>query len=278
VTEARADLNAVTELKIRIASAIVLITAVILAVIGGPYAFAVLVAACAVAALYEWHRLVNAGRAGWEIVPSILTIFVVIALTLTTAPWGWSVVAIVAGALTTAIAAAGRRSWVLWHSVGVIYIGVPVLSLIALHENFPNGGFVVVGVFVAVWTADSAALFVGRLFGGPLLAPNLSPKKTWAGLIGGVLLAAIAEAVYVGFLGESPLYGGALGFFIGVVANAGDLFESWVKRVFRMKNSGNLIPGHGGMLDRIDSLLFAAPAAMAFLYFAGSDSLFGSNL
>jgi phosphatidate cytidylyltransferase len=276
VSEAHADPNAGAELRTRIASAVVLIAVVILAVFAGPYAFALLIAACALAALFEWHRLVNAGSVGREIVPSVSTILAVIALALTATPWEWIALTIVAGSLITA-GVAGRRSWVLWHSVGVLYVAIPAFSLIFLHADVPNGDYLVLGLFVTVWTADSAALFVGRFFGGPKLAPVLSPKKTWAGLIGSVSLAAVAGALYASIIGGAPLAGAGFGFLIGAVANAGDLFESWVKRVFRMKNSGNLIPGHGGVLDRIDSLLFAAPFALAFFYLAGSASLFGGN-
>ena len=262
----------------RLASALVLIAAAILALLGGPLAFALLVGTFAIIALVEWHRLVNAGRPGWEALPAALTIVAIVWLVLTGADWIWAFAVMFVGALLTAAAAAGQHSWVLWHSVGVIYIGIPVLALIALRQQPDIGGLVVGGVFVGVWTADSGALFVGRLLGGPRLAPQLSPKKTWAGFIGGIVLAAVAEALYVAFFGGAPLLGAAFGFFIGVVATCGDLFESWVKRVFQMKNSGNLIPGHGGMLDRVDSLLFAAPAAVAFLFVSGSNSLFGANL
>lgn len=266
------------ELRTRLASAAVLIAAVLLAVLVGPFTFALMVGAFAIVALLEWNRLVNAGRIGREWIPACLTIIAVIGLLFDRTALTWSFVAVGIGALVTAAVAAGLRSWVLWHALGVIYIGVPALALSAMRLSPGNGGPIVGGIFVAVWTADSAALFVGRFFGGPLLAPHLSPKKHWSGLIGSVVLTTLAEAVYVAIMGGYPLHGALFGFFIGVVANVGDLFESWVKRVFQRKNSGNLIPGHGGMLDRIDSLLFAAPAAMAILAIAGSESLFGANL
>jgi phosphatidate cytidylyltransferase len=118
----------------------------------------------------------------------------------------------------------------------------------------------VLGIFIAVWLADTGALIGGRLIGGPKLAPKLSPNKTWAGFITGTIAAGIAEAVYVAFLGDSPLSGAIFGIALGLFGHAGDLFESWVKRHFRAKDSGTLIPGHGGVLDRVDSLLLAAPA------------------
>ena len=187
------------------------------------------------------------------------------------------------GAGAAALVAVGRGTWVLWHAVGVVYISVAVLALMVLREGpdyygIVDGRLIVGGVFAAVWAADTGALFVGRYFGGPRLAPQLSPKKTWAGLLGGVVLAGLAELIYIAIVGGPIWLGGLFGVFLGLAANCGDLFESWVKRVFQTKNSGNLIPGHGGMLDRVDSLLFAAPAAAAFLLVLGSDSLFGTDL
>jgi len=280
VTNTGAETNPATELRMRFASAAVLIVAAVFALVGGTVVFALLVAVFAILALMEWHRLVNAGRPGWEALPAALTVLGVVALALSGVAWTWGLLLIVIGALVTAAAAAGRHSWVLWHSVGVVYVGIPALALITLRAtpDIEGGGLVVGGVFVAVWTADTCALFVGRLLGGPRLAPKLSPKKTWSGLIGGIVLAGVAEAIYVTIVGGSPLFGAVFGIFIGIVANFGDLFESWVKRVFHTKNSGNLIPGHGGMLDRVDSLLFAAPAAAAFLFFSGHNSLVGAHL
>jgi phosphatidate cytidylyltransferase len=271
------------ELRMRVASGAVLIAVVVLALIGGALIFAILIAACAIAALHEWHRLVNGGSAAWEAVPAAFTIVAIAALSISQAALGWTLAVIAAGAGVTALVAAGRGSWVLWHTVGVFYIGVAVLALMVLRDGpgygaSIDGRLVLGGVFAAVWAADTGALFVGRYLGGPRLAPQLSPKKTWAGLIGGVALAGLAELIYFAMLGGPTGFGALFGIFLGIAANCGDLFESWVKRVFQTKNSGNLIPGHGGMLDRVDSLLIAAPAAAAFLLILGGDSLFGADL
>jgi phosphatidate cytidylyltransferase len=267
----------------RVASGAVLIAAVVLALVGGALIFALLIAVCAIAALHEWHRLVNGGKAAWEALPAAMTIIAIVGLSISHSALGWPLAVIVAGAGTAALVAAGRGKWVLWHAVGVVYIGAAVLALMVLREGpdydgLVDGRIIVGGVFAAVWTADTGALFVGRYFGGPRLAPQLSPKKTWAGLFGGVALAGLAELTYIAVVGGPIWLGGLFGVFLGIAANCGDLFESWVKRVFQTKNSGNLIPGHGGMLDRVDSLLFAAPAAAAFLLVLGSDSLFGTDL
>jgi phosphatidate cytidylyltransferase len=110
------------------------------------------------------------------------------------------------------------------------------------------------------------------------MAPRLSPGKTWAGTIGGSVIAGLVYAGYVGFLGGAALTAALFAFVFSVTAHGGDLFESFVKRRFGLKNSGSAIPGHGGVLDRMDSTLAAAPA-MALLVFAGHfNPLFGMHL
>lgn len=122
---------------------------------------------------------------------------------------------------------------------------------------------------------DTGALIVGNLVGGARLWPSLSPNKTWAGTVGGIVAAAAAEAAFVTLVGGHALIGVLLGSGIAVVAHCGDLFESWVKRVFRRKDSGSMIPGHGGVLDRIDSTLSTAPCLAALVLIAGINPLLG---
>ena len=274
MTEMRPASNPSLELRMRVASGAVLIASVVLAVVGGALIFALLIVVGAI---------VNGGEAAWEAVPAAITIVAIVALSNSHSALVWPLAVIVSGAGATALVAVGRGKWVLWHAVGVVYIGAAVLALMVLREGpdydgLVDGRVIVGGVFAAVWAADTGALFVGRYLGGPRLAPQLSPKKTWAGLLGGVALAGLAELIYIAVVGGQISIGRLFGVFLGTAANCGDLFESWVKRVFQTKNSGNLAPGHGGMLDRVDSLLFAAPAAAIFLLVLGSDSLFGTDL
>jgi phosphatidate cytidylyltransferase len=118
---------------------------------------------------------------------------------------------------------------------------------------------------------------IGNLVGGPKLAPVLSPNKTWSGTVGGVAAAAIASAVFIAVIGGDPARAALFGAALSVVAHLGDLFESWVKRRFHLKNSGALIPGHGGVLDRIDSTLAAALALQIAVFVFGLDPLFGAR-
>ncbi|HEY3523198.1 MAG TPA: phosphatidate cytidylyltransferase [Candidatus Limnocylindrales bacterium] len=125
-------------------------------------------------------------------------------------------------------------------------------------------GWIVVLVLV-VWTFDTAAYFVGSRIGGPRFLEHISPSKTWAGLLGGLAGSTIAGTVLVSALGHGWLAGAGLGAVVGAAAQAGDLAESMLKRAAGVKDSGNLIPGHGGLLDRVDSFLFAAPVATLYV-------------
>lgn len=257
------------ELFARAASGGVLAVATVAALIAGGMAFSAVVVVGAIAALREWHRLINDRRLAREMFITGLTMIAVVWFAREPDGAGLAVAAIFAGAAVTAVSAALRRLpafWPIpWHALGAFYLGLTVLSLVLFRE-MPEGVAIIGALFVAVWTADTAALLVGRIIGGLKLAPVLSPNKTWSGFIGGTLAACAAEAIYFAVLGGSPLLGAGLGIFLALTGHCGDLFESWVKRQFHAKNTGNLIPGHGGMLDRIDSLLFAAPAYAGLVF------------
>jgi len=144
-----------------------------------------------------------------------------------------------------------------WFLIGFHYILIPLYSVMELRFIDKN---IILWLFFVVWSTDIFAYFIGKNLGGPKLIPSISPNKTWSGLIGGMVSAAI-----IGLLSTLMFEGGILFFMItsallAVIAQIGDLFESKVKRIFGVKDSGTIIPGHGGILDRIDGLMFAAPA------------------
>jgi phosphatidate cytidylyltransferase len=263
----------------RAISGVVMAMAAVAGVAGGGLFFTLIIAISAIAGLREWHRLVNGGRPRHGVTPEmIVTSLSVVAGVLfiyfehsSALP----MLILVLGGGFAGILAALRKSPVLLHAVGALYIGGPALALVALRQDHMHGGWIVLGVFIAVWAADIGALFFGRLIGGPKLAPVLSPNKTWAGFWGGVIFAAVAEALYVAVLGGPIVNALIFAAFLAIVGHAGDLFESWVKRRFRAKNSGTMIPGHGGMLDRVDSLLFAAPIAAGLVFLAHFDPVAG---
>ncbi len=143
---------------------------------------------------------------------------------------------------------------------GLIYVGLPVFALLWLREQPENGLVLTFWALSLVWATDIGAFFAGRAIGGPKIAPAISPSKTWAGLIGGMTMATLlAVAFHVWF--ELPM---ALVFatpLLAIAAQVGDFFESWLKRRAGVKDSGTLLPGHGGVLDRLDGVVTAVPLA-----------------
>ncbi len=152
-----------------------------------------------------------------------------------------------------------------WYFIGLPYVVLPLLALIFLRSDSTYGLTAVVLLFASVWTADSLAYFAGRSFGGPKLMPSISPNKTWSGFFGAVFGGLIAAILVFYFAGLNNLMMAAiLGAAIGGLEQGGDLFESAAKRKFGVKDSGSIIPGHGGVLDRVDGLMAAAIAAWLF--------------
>lgn len=224
----------------------------------------------------EWHRMVGEGRFLAELATTTIIVWLALGSFLL---WPRSAVppAILGlGTLAVFAVALARKNNPVWHAGGVLYFGVPALSIIALRDFAPHGAWVLIGLFLIVWATDTGALFCGNLIGGPKLAPKLSPNKTWAGFIGGLIAAAIVLAIFIAILGGRVLAAALFGAAMAVVAHAGDLFESWAKRCFKRKDSGSIIPGHGGVLDRIDSTLAAVVALALVVLVFGFDPLFGA--
>jgi phosphatidate cytidylyltransferase len=156
-----------------------------------------------------------------------------------------------------------RHRWLL--AFGVPYIALGSVALVWVREDAAGGLGLLIYVLFAVWATDIGAYAAGKSIGGPRLAPRISPKKTWAGLIGGMLSAALVGAgVAAAFGAALPVVAALLGAVLAVVGQAGDLFESAIKRRYNVKDSGRLIPGHGGLLDRVDGLIVAAPVFALF--------------
>ena len=263
------------ELAVRAVFGVLLAVAAVAATIMGGYVFAAFVALGALAALREWHRMVGTSRFARELVVASLAIIAALATTLIAARAGWAFAVLGAGALATAGVAALRRERPILGGFGALYIGVPACSLMILRLHTADAQWVVLGVFLTIWTADTGALLVGKLLGGPKLLPLLSPNKTWTGFCGGLVLPAGVAALYVTAFGGIAWRGFAVGLILAAAGHAGDLFESWVKRRVGRKNSGELIPGHGGILDRVDSTLFVVPLAAVLFHFYGAVQLFG---
>lgn len=160
-----------------------------------------------------------------------------------------------------------------WRALGVAYVTLFGASLLYLR-SLDNGFGIVIFTLLVVWATDIAAYFSGKLIGGPKLLPRVSPNKTWAGLAGGMVAAAFVGGFASVFVPTVTLmqmmFFGAL---LAVVSQAGDFYESWVKRQFDVKDSGSLIPGHGGVMDRVDGLVTVV-VLFAFIALIKGGSLF----
>jgi phosphatidate cytidylyltransferase len=155
-----------------------------------------------------------------------------------------------------------------WLVLGLCYIILPALFLMTIR-GMENGADIILWLFAVVWGTDTAAYFVGKNLGGPKLAPKISPNKTWSGLFGGIfasmLIGLIGALFFAGSIKFFIFFGGLL----AIVEQVGDLFESKVKRIFSVKDSGAIIPGHGGVMDRVDGLLLVVPAVFLVILFSG---------
>jgi phosphatidate cytidylyltransferase len=146
-----------------------------------------------------------------------------------------------------------------------LWVGAPMAHLGLIEDEFAGGSYLILVAVVGPWISDSGAYFAGRYFGRHPLFPHLSPKKTVEGGIGGVLLTTVSVGYFTyGFLDFGPVEAALWGLAISILSQAGDLFESILKRILDLKDLGRALPGHGGILDRIDSLLFTAPAVYYF--------------
>jgi phosphatidate cytidylyltransferase len=246
----------------------------------GATALAVVLAIAFVPAAFEWHRCVggvqdkDVGHRN-EAILTAVTVAMTEAVFLYSGMFLAGVLVALAGTIAQFVLATRQDKHPGWQAAGVPYLAIPALCLVALCA-LQHGSLIVMGLFLIVWATDTGALIIGNLIGGPRMAPRLSPGKTWAGTIGGSLLGALVYTFYVSnFLGGSALPALAFGFAFSFFAHAGDLVESLVKRRFGLKNSGALIPGHGGVLDRIDSTLACAPVMAVLVFVAHFNPLFG---
>jgi len=159
-----------------------------------------------------------------------------------------------------------------WFALGLLWIALPCVLLLWLARAEAVGRLTLLWIFAVVWATDIGAYMVGRRLGGPLLAPHWSPRKTWAGMIGGAGCAALAGWATARLLGVSALPLVLISAGLAIVEQFGDLAESVAKRRFGVKDSSGLIPGHGGLLDRLDGLLAVIPA-VALLTLIGGGSV-----
>ena len=252
------------DLRVRIVSASVLAPLALGCAWLGGAAWAVLICMAGAGVAAEWVVLC-AGRvwsgAGLSVALPVLAAYVATALGVLAA----GVASLIAGAILT------RRIML---GAGVLYAGVAGMALIWLRADPAAGRLNVLFLIVAVVSSDVGAYVTGRLVGGPRLAPLISPGKTWSGALGGLAFAAFAGAMVAEWTGAGrSVTAASIAVLLAAVAQGGDLFESWLKRRSGVKDSGWLIPGHGGIMDRLDGFLAAGPAAALIAAFVGRGTL-----
>ncbi len=238
-------------LATRALSAVVLAVPVLAIVYVGSPLFALLIMVAAGIMATEWYGMCAAGR--WRVAGLVMagsTMAAVVAMGL--AEPAVALALIGAGTIAVLALSKGDR----WLGAGVLYIGLPCVAFIALRDDPETGRQTVFWLLGVVWASDIGAYLTGRTIGGPKLAPRISPAKTWAGFWGGAACAGMVGVLVAAVLGLSDLWPLALiSCVLGGIAQGGDLLESWIKRRFGVKDTGSLIPGHGGLLDRVDALI-----------------------
>lgn len=259
------------ELRLRIQSGIVMAIGVLVATWLGGIAFRILAVAIGLLVFYEWSTMTrlreadrNAFALAWGGLAALGTAILLGFLSLA----GAMLVAFTLLAIVRSVS----RGLGGWLPGGIVYAGLSALSLASIRGSDSAGLKAMLVIFAIVWATDILAYFVGRAIGGPKLAPRISPGKTWSGAIGGTVAALVFGLGAIALAGGSVSARTALLIVaLSVFSQIGDLFESFIKRRFGVKDSSRLIPGHGGVMDRVDGLVFACFAA--FLLASGVQGL-----
>jgi phosphatidate cytidylyltransferase len=262
------------DFTVRLLTGFALAALVALFIFSGPVPFALMVVAISLMVGWEWGRLVHGPDAG-VLAAVQLGSTAVGGLVATFLSAGLGLLALPIGAILAALLSLGRNSFL--SALGVFYAGFPMVMLIwlrsdkglleadkalgLLDSSKDLGLLAVLFLILIVATADTAAFLCGRLLRGPLLWPKVSPKKTWSGFIGALGASAVVGALFwIVVPGGSVLWLAAAGAVLAAVAQGGDLAESALKRRFGAKDAGSLLPGHGGVMDRVDGLVAVASA------------------
>ena len=250
----------VRDIGMRAASALVLAPAAVLAIWAGGYWYLGLIVAACLLLAREWAEM-SAPRRAWPI--TIAVALPLVAVTTVTHAGALSValVILVFAAVAAALFARRLAQEPVDAAYGVLYLGWPAILLIWLRDTHDVVGLNwTMLVFVVAWSSDVLAYMAGSLIGGPKLWPRFSPNKTWAGFTAGLIGGSATGLILTSLLDfglPHPAWGALLGLFGALATMAGDLWESALKRRFGVKDAGSIIPGHGGLLDRVDGMMFA---------------------
>ncbi|MEQ1695540.1 MAG: phosphatidate cytidylyltransferase [Hyphomicrobiaceae bacterium] len=264
-TKAAAALASSRNLKQRVGSGVVMALIALALVYAGPVPTAVMVLVVALVMCWEWGHLIRASAADIAFGVHAAAVATAIGLIAGSQP-AHALTAILTGTLLVFLLALKTRP--LLSALGVPYVGLAAVSLIFMRLDGSNGFAAVVFIIMVVATTDTMAFVFGRTIGGAKLWPAVSPNKTWAGFLGGIGSSALASAAFASLIpGASPLRLGVLGLLLGIIAQGGDLAESALKRFLGVKDASSIIPGHGGVMDRMDGVVTVAFAAAIFALF-----------
>jgi phosphatidate cytidylyltransferase len=249
----------------RVVAALVLAPLAVAVAYMGGWLWATLATVAAIGLYVEWLTIVGAAQRA-TVVAFGITILATAGTCMATDRSEVAAIVVAIGVTVAAAASAGLRAWV---SGGLIYAALALLASVLVRRDPADGFAALIFVLLIVWVTDIGGYFAGRGIGGPKLWPRISPKKTWAGAFGGLLgsFGIAAAAVALGFGRPVPLL--LLAFGLSVVSQLGDLFESAVKRRFGVKDSSHIIPGHGGLLDRLDGFVAAILVAASIGFLRG---------
>lgn len=247
-----------SELQLRIASAVVLAAVALFAMWFGGFVFTLFSTVIALLIFYEWSTITGFAQTERYTLFGWAALIVVLAQLMLEGPGRGAIISLyLLVGLTVAcalIAVIRKKSF--WLAGGLFYAGLSGISLAALRDSY--GIIAIVFIFAVVWGTDIMAYFTGRAIGGPKLAPRISPGKTWSGAIGGTIAAVVLGALVIWASSETVTLGLIVfTLLLSIGSQIGDLFESFIKRRFGVKDSSRLIPGHGGVMDRVDGLVVA---------------------
>lgn len=253
------------QLLIRFLSALFMLPVAIYIILAGGLPLFLLISLLSVIILSEWNGICeNKPFSLVFIVQSLCTILLLLQLNMGSPYIGYAFMSSIVSIIAVAYLLNAR---VIWAALGFLYAFVPSYSVLHIQENL--GSLVLLWMMLLIWGMDTGAYFVGKNVGGPKMFPKISPNKTWSGLIGGTITAMVLAYVFNMFVDvqnfvvfDNALILLILSGSLAILSQIGDLAESAVKRRYSVKDSGSIIPGHGGVMDRVDGFLFVAPAIL----------------
>jgi phosphatidate cytidylyltransferase len=262
-------------LWLRVVSASVLAPLAIGAAYLGDWPFTLFWLAAAIAVWWEWVGLID--PAGRHVVLATGACALILQAILIETGHPTIAIMVIALGVLAAIVTAGRQSPLV--AGGIVYASALLVAPVMIRADAAYGFAAILMLFAVVWGTDIGGYFSGRAFGGPKLAAAISPKKTWSGAIGGTIVGITAAIGIVSlFAITNAVMVGVIALMLSIASQAGDLFESWLKRRFDAKDASGLIPGHGGVMDRLDGFIFAVTVAALFGVARGGLEAPGSAL